>query len=445
MPDYMTEGIQLLQPVSVDNFSVWVGTKSFPISIRNAIISNGFSVYFIANEHFFGRKFLYGDPSGDYPDNFVRFYVFQKAVLEFARRQSLGFDIVHCNDWQTAMVPLLTRVGPLAASFKKTKTVFTIHNLGYQGIFPPQFFWETGLPAYLFSPDYLEFYGNLNCMKAGIVFSERIVTVSPTYSKEIVTSDSGFGLDGLLKKYSFKLSGILNGADYSQWDPRVDPFIEHQYSVHFMDGKRKNKQELFAKLGISQGVKAPLLAMISRISEQKGMKLLLELLPDLLNEELHFIFLGIGDRFWTEKIQGMASRYPERMTFLNRFDERMAHRLEAAADILLMPSVYEPCGLNQIYGMRYGTVPLVRATGGLEDSVQEFDPVTGQGTGFKFKGDNPVEVMAVIRKALHFFPLKDLWRNLQKNGMEKDFSWNQTVAEYLDLYKKILAEETKHG
>ena len=445
MPDYMTENIKKTLPVQVDEISVQIGTEVYPARIKKAEISKGFSVFFVSNERFFGREFLYGDSSGDYADNFERFVFFQKAVLAFVGKHGLHFDIIHCNDWQTAMVPLLMKLDPGPEPFRNTKTLFSIHNLGYQGIFPAAQFAETGLPAYLFSPEYLEFYGNLNCMKAGIIFSDRLVTVSPTYAREIVSAEKGFGLEGLLAKHSAKLSGILNGVDYSLWDPRNDPFIPHRYSARSLAGKKKNKQALFSELGFAGDSTVPLLAMISRISQQKGIALLLELLPVLLQEDVRFVFLGVGDGSWTEKILDLARRFPQRLCFLNCFDEQAAHRLEAAADMLFMPSVYEPCGLNQIYSLRYGTVPIVRATGGLQDSVQEFDPATLQGNGFKFSGDDVDGIMAVIRSALRLFADQDLWRQVQENGMEMDFSWERVAPEYLGLYKNMLLEDTQHG
>ncbi len=445
IPGYKTESIAKAQATVVDEFPVGIGRGEYPASIKKIDGSRGFSVFFVGNEFFFGREYLYGDRSGDYADNFLRFLFFQKAALAFIRRNGLHFDIIHCNDWQTALVPLYMRIGVEESYFKASRIVFSIHNLGYQGIFNAGAFKDTGLPVAYFSPEYIEFYGKLNCMKAGIIFSERLVTVSPTYAREILLPEHGFGLDGLLRKHACKLTGILNGVDYSLWDPAVDPHIGHSYSAGSMAGKRMNKTELLARLGIEPSGEVPLMAMISRISEQKGVELLLQLLPVLLQEKLHFIFLGVGDRAWTEKIQEMAARHAKRMTFLNRFDERMAHRLEAAADILLMPSVYEPCGLNQIYAMRYGTVPLVRATGGLEDSVQEFDAATGRGTGFKFRGAGIEDALRAVRRALHCFADRDLWRQIQKNGMEMDFSWARVVPEYLKLYNIILAEEPQHG
>jgi len=445
MPDYMTENIKKTLPLQVDEISVQIGTEVYPAKIKKAEISKDFSVFFVSNERFFGREFLYGDASGDYADNFERFVFFQKAVLAFIGKHGLHFDIIHCNDWQTALVPLYIKLAPRSSPFAGTKTVFSIHNLGYQGIFAAELFKLTGLPDYLFSAEYLEFYGDLNFMKAGIIFSDHVVTVSPTYAREIVLAEKGFGLDGLLTKFSFKLSGILNGVDYSLWDPGIDPFIGFRYSPGTLEGKRKNKQKLFSELGIAKDDRLPLLVMISRISEQKGMELLLQLLPVLLKENIYFVLLGVGDRSFTEKLTDIAGRFPDSMMFLNYFDEAMAHQLEAAGDILFMPSVYEPCGLNQIYGLKFGTVPVVRATGGLDDSVQEFDPATRRGTGFKFRGPHMEEVMAVIRKALRLHADEGLWRIIQKNGMEMDFSWERVAPEYLALYNKILVEDTQHG
>jgi starch synthase len=445
LPDYMTESIGRLRPAPIAEFALQIGTEIYPAVIKKAEISNKFSVFFIANERFFGRKFLYGDAAGDYADNFLRFLFFQKAALAFVGKHGLHFDVIHCNDWQTALVPLYVRLESSTSLFSSTKTVFSIHNLGYQGIFAAGFFKQTGLPDYLFSPEYLEFYGNLNCLKAGIIFSDHVVTVSPSYAREIVLAEKGFGLDGLLNKFSFKLNGILNGVDYSVWNPALDPFIAFRYAQGTLAEKRKNKQKLFAELGIVRDDRSPLLVMISRISEQKGVELLLELLPVLLKEKIYFIFLGVGDKSLTKRLKEVADRFHDSMTFLNYFDERKAHQLQAAGDILFMPSVYEPCGLNQIYGMKYGTVPVVRATGGLDDSVREFDPATRQGTGFKFKGPGVEEVMAVMRKALQFHADERLWRVIQKNGMGMDFSWDRTAPKYIDLYNKILVEDTPHG
>jgi starch synthase len=445
IPEYRTEKIRGLALETVDVFPIQIGSKSFQAEIKKAKISPRFIVYFVSQELFFARECLYGDSSGEYPDNFHRFLFFQKAVVEFLCRRKMFFDIIHCHDWQTALIPLLIKLPSTPAFLLKTKIVFSLHNLGYQGIFKGNLFKETGLPEYLFSPDYLEFFGNINFMKAGIIFCDWLLTVSATYAKEILLSEKGFGLAGLLNKFSFKLSGILNGVDYSQWSPEIDNFIDYPYSCRIVETKRKNKEALYAELGISKNSKSPLLILIARITEQKGIDLLVNLFPILLKENLHFIILGEGDSLWSEKLRGLADQFPENLTFLNRFDERMAHRLEAAADIFFMPSNYEPCGLNQIYSMKYGTVPIVRATGGLEDSVNEFDQNTGKGTGFKFSSNNISEIMLLIKKILTLYQDQKMWRQIQENGMSMNFSWEMVVPEYIKLYNKILGEASNHG
>jgi len=445
IPEYNTETIRGLKLKIIDSFTLAIGSRSVQAVIKKADISPRFTAFFVAQEAFFAREFLYGDSSGDYADNFLRFFFFQKAVVEFIRRRKLSFDIIHCHDWQTALLPLFAKLPSAPPFLQKSKMVFSIHNLGYQGIFDGNLFQETGLPGHLFSPENLEFYGKLNFMKAGIIFSDWLLTVSPTYAREILRAENGFGLDGLLNKFSFKLSGILNGVDYGLWNPETDPFIDHPYSWRNPETKSMNKQALYRELGIAKNTRLPLLIMIARISEQKGMRLLLELLPVLLKEKLHFIFLGQGDSFWTEKLHGTAAQFPENFTFLNRFDEKMAHRLEAAADMFFMPSLYEPCGLNQLYSMKYGTVPVVRATGGLEDSVTEFDTASGGGSGFKFSGHQAADAAPVIREAIRLYQDQNLWLRLQQNGMRLDFSWEKVVGEYNKLYNKITGEDGNHG
>lgn len=445
IPDYQTEPIRALGGKTVDSFDVSFGSHSYHAVISQADVAPRFTAYFVSHPAFFARDFLYGDANGDYPDNLFRFFFFQSAVVEFIRRRKLIFDVIHCHDWQAAMVPLLVSLATAEPFFRKSKLIFSIHNLGYQGVFPGSHFAETGLPEHLFSPEYLEFYGQLNFMKAGIIFSDWLLTVSPTYAREILRPEGGFGLDGLLNHFSSKLSGILNGVDYSQWNPETDRFIDHPYSWQDLETKNLNKLALYRELAIPTAPQAPLLVMIARISEQKGLRLLVDLLPQLLKETVHFIFLGCGDTYWTEKLHELAAQFPENFTFLNRFDERMAHRLEAAGDIFFMPSLYEPCGLNQLYSMKYGTVPIVRATGGLDDSVTEFDSASGGGSGFKFAGDQVPDVMPVLAKALGLFRDPPAWRQLQQNGMRLDFSWGKVVGEYVKLYNQILREDVTHG
>ena len=444
MPGYATEEIRGAAAETVDSFLLPGGGGPQVAVVRKATTPTGLSVVFIHNQELFGRAGLYGDDAGDYPDNFTRFLFFQRAALQFIARKGLRFDIVHANDWQTALFPLLMKTAPVPEPLLGARAVFSIHNLGFQGIFPAAAFHESGLPEHLFCADYLEFYGDLNCLKAGIIFSDRLVTVSPNYAREILTPEKGFGLDGLLRKHAHKLQGILNGVDYDQWDPRRDPFIARPYSPEAPAAKRENKAALLAELGLSASAGTPLLAMISRLSQQKGIDLLPRLLPRLFQQDALFILLGKGDRSLTRDMEALAARFPERMRFLNAFDEKAAHRLQASADILFMPSVYEPCGLNQIYAMRYGTVPVVRATGGLEDSVVEFDPANGQGTGFKFSGNDLEGIMAAVQKALTAYADPGTWDRIRKNAMAMDFSWENAVPHYLDLYKKSLSEDAQH-
>lgn len=441
IPDYQTEPIERTAALIVDRFLVKIGNRNFPALIKRKNIGKNFHLFFVSQKLFFARKFLYGDSSGDYLDNFYRFLFFQLAIVEFVKRNKMSFDVVQLNDWQTALIPLFLKMQSAEPESKKGITFLTIHNLGYQGIFDSFYFKEMGLPDYLFSPEYLEFYGGINFLKGGIVFADHLLTVSPTYAKEIMTPEMGFGLDGLLRKYAFKLSGILNGVDYSLWNPQRDPLIFQRYSSASLSRKRKNKTRIFEEFGISDASRRPLIVMITRLAVQKGVELLFEAFSDLMKEDLFLVILGTGDRVFEEKLRKLAASFKTKMKFFNFFDEKLAHRLEAAGDILLMPSLYEPCGLNQMYSMKYGTVPVVRATGGLDDTVEDFDKITRTGTGFKFRGIDRNPFLSAVYRALELFPDRENWEAIQRNGMAADFSWDRAAGEYLTLYKNKLAQE----
>ncbi len=445
LPLYVSDSLPAVSAPVIDTFSVSLGEKKYPVTIRRLPKKNRLAVFFIEQDLFFARKFLYGNSAGDYPDNFYRYLFFQKAVLLAAVRLNLKADIIHLNDWQTGLIPVLVRYVPEYAPLKKAVFVFTIHNLAYQGTFDSFHFRELGVPDFLFSPEYIEFFGQLNFLKAGIIFADALVTVSPTYAKEILTRAMGFGLDGLLRKHGDKLSGILNGIEGAVWNPKKDPFIAYRYSRRSLKLKQKNKVKLFQKLKIVVDPKWPLVIFIGRLVAQKGIALLLDILPSLLQHDLFFIGLGTGDEDFEEGMKKLVFRFKKKMLFFNHFDERLAHRMEAAGDVILMPSVYEPCGLNQIYSMRYGTVPVVHAVGGLEDTVSDFDPASGKGTGFKFRNMEPAEALVAIQKALVLFQEKPIWETIQKNGMQTDFSWKRSAGEYLLLYKKLLSQEIPHG
>ena len=441
IPDYQTESIERTAALIVDRFLVKIGKRNFPALIKRKNVGKNFFIFFVTQDLFFSRKFLYGDSSGDYLDNFYRFLFFQLAIVEFVKRNKMSFDIVQLNDWQTALIPLILKLQAVEPELKRAITFLTIHNLGYQGVFDSFYFKEIGLPDYLFSPEYLEFYGGINFLKGGIVFADHLLTVSPTYAKEIMTPEMGFGLDGLLKRYAFKLSGILNGVDYSLWDPRRDPLIFRRYSPASLSRKKKNKIRIFEEFGISYDARRPLVVVITRLAVQKGIELLFEAFSELMKEDLFLMILGTGDRIFEEKLKKLAASFKIKMKFFNFFDEKMAHRLEAAADILLMPSLYEPCGLNQMYSLKYGTVPVVRATGGLDDTVEDFDKITRTGTGFKFREIDRNCFLSAVYRALELYPDKENWETIQRNGMSADFSWDRAAGEYVTLYKKMLAQE----
>ncbi|MEE9613262.1 MAG: glycogen synthase, partial [Desulfatiglandales bacterium] len=323
--------------------------------------------------------------------------------------------------------------------FKQTATVFTIHNLGYQGTFPSEKLFVTGLPSSFFSPGGLEYWGKISLLKAGIVYADVVTTVSPRYSQEIQTPEFGFGLDGVLKERRQVLHGILNGVDYMTWDPSIDEHIAKRYGPETLEGKKKCKRALLDEMGMDSALMdRPVLGMVSRLVSQKGTDLLIKKSNDLSALGIGVIVLATGEQLYQDSFMEWAGKDPKRIGVRIGFDERLAHSIIAGSDILLIPSRYEPCGLTQMYALKYGTVPLVRATGGLEDSVEQFDLETGEGTGFKFKKYDPEAFLEAIRSAVDLFGDKLSWNKLIQNGMKADFSWDRSARQYLDLYNKIL-------
>lgn len=349
------------------------------------LVQNGVRFYFVEYPLFFDRAALYGTPAGDYPDNAERFALFCRAAIEIAQLDFFP-DLFHCHDWQSAMVPVLLRSvyarAPLASQIP---VLFTIHNLGYQGLFPRAVLAQLGLPESLFHIDGLEFYGKVNLLKGGLVYADAINTVSRGYAREIQTEPYGFALDGLLRHRSLVLSGILNGVDYAQWSPATDSHLAANYTPEDLSGKRACKKDLLEQFGLpADNLDRPLIGIVSRLDRQKGADLIAEVAEDLLAEDLSLVVLGSGDPVYEALFQKLAARFAGKVAVKIAYDNTLAHKIEAGADIFLMPSRYEPCGLNQIYSLKYGTVPVVRATGGLDDTVERFDRVTGKGNGFKF-------------------------------------------------------------
>jgi starch synthase len=381
----------------------------------------------VRNQELFGRPQMYG-----YDDDPVRFAHFSAVSAKLISDGK--YEVAHCNDWQSGYVPLL-----LKQSKASTRSVFTIHNLEFQGNYSPSLMDEIGIDHSYFFIDGIEFYGNVSAMKAGIVYSDALVTVSPTYSREIQTPEYGFKMDGILKKESYKLNGVLNGIDYKMWNPATDAMIPSNYSRNDVSGKVVCKSRLQREFSLPQ-VRRPLIVSIGRLWRQKGIDILLDALDDI-EDGFQLIVLGTGDEDLMKRLSAIAASTPGVRAVL-RFDERLAHRLYAGGDIFVMPSRFEPCGLSQMISMRYGTVPVVRKTGGLADSVSQFDQDTGQGEGFVFVDENHEQLADALSQAISVYSSPEIWRSVVDNCMERDFSWEVSARKYLEIYSGITSSQT---
>jgi starch synthase len=402
--------------------------------------ADGVTVLFIDRPEYFNRDCLYGTSAGDYPDNGERFAFFCRAALETMRALRFAPDIVHGHDWQSALTfAYLRNTYAGDEFFGRTRTLFTIHNLAYQGLFDRDLLGRVGLPASLFNMKALEFYGKVNALKAGILYAAAVTTVSPRYSREIQTPEFGCGLDGLLRARSGVLHGILNGVDYRDWDPATDRLIPRHYTPSDRTGKTACRQELARMFGLEAPAGRPIAGMVTRLAGQKGLDIVCDALEALLGLGLTLVILGTGDQKIQDFLLAAQKKHPKRIGLKIAFDERIAHTIYAGSDVFLIPSRYEPCGLTQMYAMKYGTVPVVRATGGLDDSVQEFDPAAGVGNGFKFVDAAQGPLVEATRRAMTAFSRPDEWPTLVGNAMAADFSWERSAAAYLALYNKLLA------
>ena len=396
-------------------------------------------VYFVEHERFFGsRTGLYGGGQTDYPDNAERFAYLARAALALPAALGLRPRIVHVNDWQTGLVPFLLRHehrdDPALAG---SRSVFTIHNLAYQGVFPKEVVPALGLPWNVFRWEQMEFHDALSFLKAGLVFVDALTTVSPTYAKEILGPEAGHGLDALLRTRERDLSGILNGIDVHQWDPERDHHLVAPFSAADLSGKVAGKAALQRELGLAVRPDVPLLAIVSRLADQKGIDLVMASLPELIARDVQLAVLGSGRTDWENALREASAAHPGQVGVRIGFDEGLAHRIEAGADVFLMPSRFEPCGLNQMYSLRYGTVPVVRAVGGLEDTVRDYDGAGG-GTGFKFRDYTPAAMMTAVRRALETYRDRKAWRGLMERGMAEDNSWEHSAQGYEALYRRLL-------
>jgi starch synthase len=413
-----------------DGIAVYLGPVRHDISIYQAPAD--FPFYLVDCPPLFDRKGMYGESGMDYPDNHIRFAVFARAALAVAR-VLFRTQVFHCHDWQAGLVPALLRSSfATDPTFLGAKTLFTIHNLGYQGLFPKTALEAAGLDPEIYRPDGIEFFGQISYIKGGIAFADALNTVSPTYAREILTPEYGFGLDGALRARADALSGILNGVDYGDWNPEIDTLIPARYSADDLAGKRICKQSLLEEFGLPPAaMDRPLIGIVSRFTRQKGIELLAEVASQIVAEDVYMVALGSGDAECEALVRAMAAAHPGRIALRVGFDEGLAHRIEAGADLFPMPSRYEPCGLNQIYSLRYGTVPVVRATGGLDDTIDE-------GTGFKFAEYSGEALLEAVRASTRAFSDGNAWRETMRRGMHKDFSWKASAARYSALYRRLL-------
>jgi len=427
-----------LEPV-LDKATLSMGGRALPYAVF-AHRAEGVTTFFIDRPEYFDRDALYGTPAGDYPDNAERFAFFSLAALETMR--SVGFrpDIVHGHDWQAAPVfAYLKFVFAGDPFFGRARSVFTIHNLAYQGLFEKEVLAAIGLPDALFNMNDLEFYGKVNALKAGILYSTAVTTVSPRYSREIQTPAFGCGLDGLLRSRAGVLHGILNGVDYRDWDPATDRLIPRNFGPGDLAGKKVCRDELGRLFGLTLPQDRPLAGMVTRLAGQKGLDIVCDALESLLGQGLSLAILGTGDQKIQDFLIAAQKKHPARLGLKIAFDEKIAHTIYAGSDVFLIPSRYEPCGLTQMYAMKYGTVPVVRATGGLDDSVEEFEAAAGTGNGFKFSEAAPEPLLEASARAIRAFGRPGDWSALVRNAMAADFSWGRSAETYLGLYEMIAA------
>jgi starch synthase len=429
-----------LQPVlGLQNIGITIGTTDYSFSIRTASFpGTDIAMYFVDCPALFDRQAFYTFD----PDEYRRFLLFTRASMESCLRLGFTPDIFHCNDWHTAFLPLYLKTVYAVPAFAHVRSVLTIHNIGYQGVMPAAAVADLGLGAAEAQLDAVDrAAGIINPLKTGIKFADVVTTVSPTYAREICETELGMGMQETLAARPNGVVGILNGVDYREWDPQRDPHLTVHFDSKDLRGKLANKQRLLASMGLDIEPQKPLISMVTRLAEQKGIDLLTSALPQALQErDFRFLILGNGDDRYAAFFDGLARRFPSRVVFRSGYDESLAHLIEAGSDMFLMPSRYEPCGLNQMYSLRYGTIPIVRRTGGLADSVQHFDPATGEGTGCVFNDYDAPAVRWGIGTALGWFADQSSWHRLMQNAMAQDFSWGRQTAIYEQIYRDAVAE-----
>ena len=408
-------------------------------TVLNGGVQDEVQYYFIDCPELFDREYIYGTPTGDYQDNWERFGLFSRAVLESAKVLGVP-DVFHVHDWETALVPIFLRTSyyfdPL---LKNVATMLTVHNAGFQGWFPPNTVERLLLPWEIYTPERAEHYNTLNFLKGGVVYSDTVTTVSRKYAEEIQTAEFGSGLEGIFQKRAKDLHGIMNGIDALKWNPATDGNIAAHFTAENLEGKASCRRDLLHAFGLGHATEeTPVLGIVSRFTTQKGFDLLAQIADQLAAEEMVLVVLGDGEPYYENLFHSLQERHPGKISVRVPYDRALAHKVEAGADVFLMPSHYEPCGLGQLYALRYGTIPVVRATGGLDEAVAEWNPETGEGTGFKFHGYAPQDFLAAIRRAVALFKGgKEGWHKLVRNAMAEDHSWAKPAGEYVKLYEDV--------
>jgi starch synthase len=419
------------------SLSIPLSFKTLTAEIYAAWLSPELNFYFIGQDSLFDRDGLYGTPFGDYQDNSERFIFLSRAVPELLNTLQLKFDVCNCHEWQTGLVPVYFRTlyqnSPLCGNLP---TVYTVHNVGYQGLFWHYDMALTGLGWEYFTPKLLEFYGKINLEKGGLISADIITTVSRQYRQEILTSEFGFGLEGVFQDRAQDLYGILNGVDYENWNPAHDRHLAASYDATNLRGKEACKLDLIKYFGLKISLEQPLLGMTTRLNERKGLDLVQKIIPQLVESNIGFVLQGTGEERYQYAFTELKNHHPDLVGVEIGYSTELAHKIIAGADIFLMPSLYEPCGLDQLYCLRYGTIPVVRAVGGLEETIQEYDPASGQGTGFKFSRFDPEELLAATKRALSLFSNPIAWASVRQKAMQQEFSWSQAAARYLEIYEK---------
>jgi starch synthase len=417
--------------------SIPLSFKNLPAEVYQTELTPGLTFYFIGQDALFNREGLYGTAYGDFEDNAERFIFFSRAVVEMIETLQLEVDVCHCQEWQTGIVPVYLRtLYRDLPRLQKLPTLYTVHNVGYQGLFSSYDFPLTGLGWELLSPKALEFYGKINLMKGGLVYADLINTVSNRYREEILSPEYGFGLEGVLRERAADLFGVVEGVDYQRWDPTHDPFLPASYNLDNLQGKKSCKEALLKHFDLDLPPERPLLGMTTRLYERKGIDLVEGIMEELMALEVGFVLQGTGEERHQYLLQELSARYPGKIGLAISFTDELAHQIIAGTDIYLMPSRYEPCGLDQLYCLRYGTVPVVRATGGLDETIKQYDPAMGSGNGFKFDDCTPEACLQAVQEALALYEDRTAWQALMRQNMSLDFSWDKVAPSYVALYER---------